>query len=252
MVTSDDLNVENLQTIADEVARSLSYALVEGRTAFVTTGVNYPNGTAVVVRLDQDGETFFVSDDGQASLSADLFGAGHVFTKIASETAKRFSVEYDRRSFFLLRAKRKQLPAAVALIANASAVSVDHTLIALDRHRVRVSKDLFINRISEAFGADAIFDAAVRGTTKSWDVDAAIVRNNVVSAVFEFVTPAPQSVAFAHMKVGDISAMADHPRTAIVLSDYDKTDASLRQILSTSADVVIAAKSDIEEYRLAA
>ena len=252
MVASIGLTNENLKEIADEVARSLSHAMVEGRTAFITTAVTYTNGTGVVVRLDQDDGNFFVSDDGQASLSAEMFGASHVFARVASEVAKRFSVEYDQRSFFILKVKRHQLPAAVAMIANASSVSVDRTLAALDRQKVKVSRELFVNRITEAFGSLAVFDATVRGTSKTWDVGAAIIEDQRVNAVFEFVTPAHTSVASAHMKMGDISAMFERPRTAIVLADYDKTDAALRRILSSSVDAVFAAKAEISEYRLAA
>lgn len=252
MVTSIGLTNENLQVIADEVARSLSHAMVEGRTAYITTAVTYPNGTGVVVRLDQDDGNFFVSDDGQASLTAEMFGANHVFARVASDVAKRFSVEYDQRSFFILKVKRHQLPAAVALIANASSVSVDRTLTALDRQKVKVSRELFVNRITEAFGNLAVFDATVRGTSKTWDVGAAIIEDQRINAVFEFVTPAHTSVASAHMKMGDISAMFERPRTAIVLADYDRTDAALRKILSSSVDAVFAAKAGISEYRSAA
>lgn len=252
MVAAIGMREQELQVIADEVARSLSYAMIEGRTAYITTAVNYPNGTAVVVRIDVDGDSFFVSDDGQGALNAELFGANRAFSQVAPDVAKRFSVQYDNRCFFLMQAKRKQLPAAVALIANASTVSVDRTLQALDRQKVKASRELFTNRILEAFGDAAKFGAPIMGTTKKWNVDAAIIVNKKVEAVFEFVTPAPASVAFAHMKVGDITAMFDHPKTTVVLSDYDKTEAPLRQILSMSADTIIAAKSDISEYRLAA
>ena len=186
MVSSIGLTAENLNVIADEVARSLSYATVEGRSAYVTTAVNYPNGTGVVVRLDQDGDSFFVSDDGQASLNSDMFGAGHVFPRIASEVAKRFSVDYDHRSFFILKVRRNQLPAAVALIANASSVSVDRTIMALDKIKVKASKELFVQRISEAFGDAAKFGVDIRGTSTSWEIDAAIVMGNRgISAVWK-------------------------------------------------------------------
>lgn len=252
MVTSIGLTNGNLQVIADEVARSLSYAMVEGRSAYITTAVTYPNGSGVVVRLDQDGDHFFVSDDGQASLAAEMFGASHAFAKVASDVAKRFSIDYDQRSFFILRVKRNQLPSAVALIANASSVSVDRTLAALDRQKVKASRELFVDRITEAFGNLAVFDATVRGTSKNWDVGAAVIENQQVSAVFEFVTPAHSSVASAHMKMGDISAMVERPRTVVVLADYEKTDAALRKILSSSVDAVFGAKAGITEYRAVA
>lgn len=252
MVTSIGLTDENLQVIADDVARSLSHAIVEGRTAYITTAVTYPNGSGVVVRIDQIDENFFVSDDGQASLAAEMFGASHVFSKVASDVAKRFSVDYDQRSFFILKVRKHQLPASVALIANASSISVDRTLIALDKQKVKASRDLFVNRITEAFGKLAVFDATVRGTSKNWDVGAAIIENQQVNAVFEFVTPAHSSVASAHMKMGDISAMIERPRTVVVLADYEKTDAALRRILSSSVDAVFGAKAEVNEYRAVA
>ncbi|THV22235.1 hypothetical protein [Peteryoungia ipomoeae] len=248
------LGVKNvsLQKIADEVARSLSYASVEGYSAFVTTAVTYPNGSHAVVRLDENGDSFFVSDDGYASMNCDMLGGASQFQRIAVDVARRFGVSYDQRSFFILKASRQQLPAAVALIANVSAVAVERTLFALDRLRVRESRELFVQQILNAFGAKATFDVEYRGSTKAWNVDAVVTDNSNVVAIFEFVTPAPSSVAFAHMKVGDISSMVERPRTAIVLSDYDKTDASLRQILSSSADLVMPANSELDAYRAAA
>jgi hypothetical protein len=252
MVSQLTLTNETLGKIADEVARSLSYATIEGQSAFVTTAVTYANGTGVIVRIDQDGDGFFVSDDGYASLNAETFGGSQQFSRLAGDVARRFGVSYDQRSFFILRVVKAQLPAAVVMIANASAVSVERTLYALDRIRVKQSKEIFIQKISSAFGDLAAFNVDFRGSTKSWEVDAAIMHGPNVAAIFEFVTPAATSVAVAHMKVGDISAMTDRPKTAIVLSDYDKTDAPLRQILSSSADLVIAASSDLSAYRLAA
>jgi hypothetical protein len=206
----------------------------------------------VVVRLDQDGDYFFVSDDGYASLTSDMFGGAYQFQRIAADVAKRFGVGVDQRSFFILKVARSQLPAAVTLVANASSASVERTLYALDRLKTKKTKELFVERISRAFGDKASFNVDFRGSTKSWEVDAAIIDQSNVLAIFEFVMPAATSVAVAHMKVGDISAMLERPRTAIVLSDYDKTDPPLRQILSSSADIVIAASSDLEAYRKAA
>lgn len=252
MVSQLGVTNESLQMIADEVVRSLSYASVEGRSAFVTTAVTYPNGSHAVVRLDEDGDNFFVSDDGYANMNSDMLGGTYQFQRIAVDVAKRFGVSYDQRSFFILKANRSQLPAAVAMIANASAVTVERTLYALDRLRVRKSKELFVQRMSIAFGSKAAFDVEYRGSTKAWNVDAVVRSHSDVVAIFEFVTPAPSSVAFAHMKVGDISSMIERPRTAIVLSDYERTDPPLRQILSSSADLVIPANSELDAYRAAA
>lgn len=54
------------------------------------------------------------------------------------------------------------------------------------------------------------------------------------------------------MKVGDISLMRIRPKTVIVLSDYEKTEPPLRQILFSAADRIIRASAMVEEYRNAA
>lgn len=243
---------ESLEKIADDVARALSHAMVEGRSAYVSTPVTYANGTHVVVRLDQDGDSFFVSDDGYASQNADMFGGTYQLRHIAADVGRRFGVNYDQRSFFLPKVAKRQLPAAVTLVANASSTSIERTLYALDHMKVKKTKELFVERISSAFGKKAAFNVEFRGSTKEWDVDAAIIEQSGIVAIFEFVTPSATSVAFAHMKIGDISAMLERPRTTIVLSDYEQTDPPLRQILSSSADFVIPASSDPDDYRRAA
>lgn len=252
MVSQLAMTTESLEKIADDVARSLSYATVEGRTAYVSTAVTYANGTHVVVRLDQDGDGFFVSDDGYASQNAETFGGIRQFQNIATDVARRFGVSYDQRSFFIRKVSKNQLPAAVTLIANAAAASIERTLYALDRLKIKQTKDLFAERISSAFGSKAAFNVEYRGSTKEWDVDAAIIDQSNVLAIFEFVMPMATSVAVAHMKIGDISAMIERPRTTIVLSDYEKTDPPFRQILSSAADFVIPASSDLDVYRKAA
>jgi len=248
MVTDIDLNRYTLQTIADEVARSLSSASMHGNAIFITTAVNYPNGTSVVVRIDANGDDFFVSDDGQGEFCAELFGGSRQFNIAASPIAKNFYAEFDQGMFFRLKVKRNQLPTAVSHIANASAMAVDRALSALNKQKTKNNQDVFTARMREAFGEKAAFNIAVQGRTKEWDIAAAVMNNSEVTTVFDFVTPAHVSITTAYMKISDIAASIKRPRTAIVLSDYDKTDAAMRHILSTATDAIIAAKANSAQY----
>lgn len=252
MVANAVLTSTEIANTAEAILRSLSHASYIGSTAFIATAVTYSNGTAVVVRVEQVGNSFYVSDEAGAHLNAIMFGGKHKFSRNAVETAKRFGVSFDDRNLFLNNVTMDQLPAAVSLVANASSIAMERTVYALDRSRITQDKDLFRARLVEAFGDTATFDVNLRGSTKSWEVDAAIVKAGNVVSIFELVTPAPASVAFAHMKVGDITSMSDHPSTTVVLSDYENTDPPLRQILSTSADHVIAANSNVSDYRKSA
>jgi len=248
MVTQINLNHDTLQMIADDVARSLSSSSMYGNAIFISTAVNYPNGTSVVVRIDVNGEDFLVSDDGQGEFCTELFGGNRQFNTVAPLIAKSFYADFEHGMFFRLKVKRHQLPTAVSHIANASAMAVDRTLLALNKQKIKNNQDVFNARIREAFGEKAAFNISVQGRTKEWDIAAAVINNSEVATVFDFVTPAHVSITTAYMKISDIAASIKRPRTAIVLSDYDKTDAAMRQILSTSADAVIPAKSDSAQY----
>jgi hypothetical protein len=241
----------SLSAVADGVAKALSFARVDGTSAFVSTAVTYPNGTASVVRIDEDDSGYFVSDDGYGALSADLMGAMPTFNKVAAAAAQRWGVQFDHRSFFVLHVQRDQLPAAVAAIANTSVSAVERTIYALDAIKVKRTREVFVARISEAFGSRAHFDAEVRGATRPWQIDAVVENKMGIAAVFEFVSPAFSAVASTNMKLGDIKGLASAPYAVAALADYQKTEPSFRSILSSAADLVIAANDDILQYKRA-
>lgn len=252
MVQTLRLDNAELARIADDVARSLSYARVAGTSAFITTAVSYANGTAVVVRIDDDGGSFFVSDDGYGSLTAEMMGASRSFSKVAGSVAARFGVEFDERLFFVMKASRDQLPAAVATIANVSALSVERTIYAQDAAKPKRSRILFEERLQAAFYKRVHFRQKFRGALRRWDIDALVDMPNSTPVVFEYVAPSAGSVAQAHLKLGDIKGLDFAPRTAVVLESYEKTEAAFRAILSNSADAVIDAAVDAEHYLKAA
>jgi hypothetical protein len=241
----------SLSAVADEVARAISYAEGRGHSAYVTTAVSYPNGTAAVVRIDEGEDGYFVSDDGYGALCADLMGAMPSFNKVAPIAAHRWGVSFDHRSFFVLKVSRDQLPGAVVAIANTSVNAVERTIYALEAVKAKRNRQIFENRIHDAFGKRAEFDATVRGARREWRFDAIVKSEHGISAVFEFVSPSFNAVAAANMQIGDIKKLTDSPYAVATLADYEKTDASLRSILSTSADLVIAANDDIQRYQIA-
>ncbi len=248
------LRIDNTQLarIADDVSRSLSYARVSGTSAFITTAVSYANGTAVVVRIDDSGDEFFVSDDGYGSLTAEMMGASRSFAKIAGGVAARFGVEFDERLFFVLRVSRDQLPAAVSTIANVSALSVERTIYAQEAAKPKRSRVLFEERLQAAFHKRVHFKQKFRGALRQWDIDALVDMPNSAPVLFEYVTPSAGSVGQAHLKLGDIKNLDFAPRAAVVLESYDKTEAAFRAILSNSSDAVIDASVDAELYLKAA
>lgn len=252
MVEIVSLTSQEMAALAEDVSRSLARARVAGSTMFVTTAVTYTNGTSVVVRIDQDRAGFTVSDGGRGALAADLMGAITSFNRIVSDVASGAGVSFADRSFFLSGCPTGNLPTAIILVANASAQAVQRTAFAVERAKLKRSKQVFEARLSEAFGPRISFNASIRGLTTEWEFDGVLAADRRVAAVFEFVSPKMSAVATAHMKLGDVRNLTDPPRTVAALSDYDETAPALRSILSAAADKVIPVGSDVSLYEQAA
>lgn len=252
MVSAVNILNQNLEEIANTVAKQLSFAKISGKSAFISTGVLYANGTSVVVRIDEINNNYLVSDDGYAASLGETMGVRDVFYKVAGSTARRSGIEFDNHVFFLNKVQSGELPAAVMLIANASSQSIEKTIFSADQFRMKPSNQLFEQKMIEAFGKKASFNVGVIGATKEWKIDGAYIEENHIIAAYEYVSPVFNAIAAAHIKMGDITGMDGGPKTAIVLEDYKATDSAMRRILSSSADYVIPADSSIQSYRLAA
>lgn len=252
MVSTANILNHNLEKIAHSVAKQLSFAKISGKSAFISTGVLYPNGTSVVVRIDEINNNYLVSDDGYAACLAETMGIKDIFFKVAGVTARRSGIEYDNHAFFLNKIPTLNLPFAVMLIANASSQSIEKTIFSADQIRIKPSRQLFEQKMIEAFGKKASFDVGILGATKEWKVDGAYIENSHVIAAYEYVSPSFNAIAAAHLKMGDITIMDSAPKTVIVLENYKATDAAMRQILSSSVNQVISADSPSDSYRIAA
>jgi hypothetical protein len=217
----------------------------------MTTSVSYPNGTSVVVRIDQHGDRFLVSDDGYASVIAETAHVLVTFNKVASLVAERTGISFERGSFFVRDVACESLLGAVVAVANASAKAADRTMIAVEQSRVRRSREVFDRKLTEAFGHRAIFNITFRGATgREWEFDAGVSGEyaGTYSRLFEFVTPAFSAVAAANMKIGDARGLSEAPAITAALADYERTEPTLRAILSATADNVIAANDPVSRY----
>jgi hypothetical protein len=246
--------VDNLKTIAEQVAHALVDTRVDGGSAFISTPLLYPSGSHVVVRMDGTGDRWFVSDDGYGHLEAEMMGGLITFRRLAKPLAERVGVQFDERCFFVLEVERDSLPGAVITISNVSKQAVERTSFAVEERRIAVSRDIFEQRLVAAFGATSIAHniSFVGATGKEWDVDVGITSDSRVEKLFEFVTPRSTSVAAAVMKFTDIRAVAKAPRTAAVLSDRSHTEPALVSLLSRVAGAAIEAAAAPEVYRRAA
>jgi hypothetical protein len=245
----------NIKTVANAVAHALVETNVRGGAAFLSTPLLYPSGSHVVVRMDGTGDRWFVSDDGYGHLEAEMIGGLTTFRRLARPLAERVGVQFDERCFFVLEVERDALPGAVIAISNVSRQAVERTAFAVEERRIAVSRDVFEQRLIEAFGAGVIAHhiPIIGASGKEWDVDVGITSDaRGVERLFEFVTPRPSSIAAAVMKFTDIRASEDAPKTAAVLSDRSRTEAPLVSLLSRVVGAAIDAADAPDVYQRAA
>jgi hypothetical protein len=244
----------NLKTVAEAVARALVETNVKGGSAFISTPLLYPSGSHAVIRMDGTGDRWFVSDDGYGYLEADMMGGSATFRRIAKPLADRAGVKFDERCFFVLEVDRDALPGAVITISNVSKQAVERTAFAVEERRIAISRDVFEQRLTAAFGARAVTHHVtfIGASGKDWDVDVGITSDGKIRRLFEFVTPRSASIAAAVMKFTDIRAAVGAPKTAAVLSDRAHTEAPLVALLSRVAGAAIDAADSPEIYQRAA
>lgn len=247
MITIDKAS---LSEVADAVARSLSYATVRGGSAFVTTAVTYPNGSAVVVRIDEDRDGYVVTDDGQGALVAETMDGAATYPAIGRLEAARAGLSFEGSSIFAVHVPRDGLPGAVSVVANATSRAVEQTSSALGSVRHKRSQSTFRSHLRSAFGDRIVFDLGdVRGAWRSWRFDAGLHEGRWISALFTFVSPTLGAVASASLKLKDVRSADPHQRLVVALADYEGTEASLRALLSQEADGVVPADSGPDQFR---
>ncbi len=239
-----------LEFVAKQVVEALSRSIMIGTSAYITTSASYPNGNRVVVRLDQHGpEQYCLSDDGHACLEAEMLGGLAAFHRLSHRVAEQAGVGFDHQAFYASRVTSSQLPGAVVAVANASHRSVERTLYVMEERRVARSREVFVERIKEAFGSRAVFDADINGRSgREWRMDAAIEKDNEFKTAFALVRPSTIGVATAHLKCSDIRLLMKPPIIVAALSDYARTSPELRLLLSDATNSVIAANDDMAAY----
>ncbi|MGY2052929.1 hypothetical protein [Methylobacterium sp. JK268] len=251
MVEGDDMTqTSDLKEIGQEIARSLSYSRVRGHSAYVATPLLYPNGSGVLVRIDEHPAGFHVSDNGAGAHLADMMGGLATYSRIAASVAERAGIAFEERTFFADVADRDRLTSVVTAVANATARAADRMAQALDQFKSKKSRELFDERLRAAFGSSIVFDVTIRGGTgRPWDYDAS-AQDNGNLRLFTFVAPAFAAIATANIKIADTLALVSPPAVTAVLADYGKTEPALRRILSDTGSIVIGASDGIESYRL--
>ncbi|GHC63192.1 hypothetical protein [Neogemmobacter tilapiae] len=231
------------------VARLVSVESVAG-AHFVTTPLMYASGGYVVVRIEQNGENFFVSDFGAGFEEALLMGGEGIYRRQAKTIAETVGISFDDAAFFFLTANKDQLIGAVAVIANASQEAVNLTAMRIAERRHKDNSELLIERLRSVYDPKFVArDVEIVGASNTkWHLTS-VVTVKERKLVFEAVSEHKNSVIYAAAKFGDLARLENAPGRVAVVVDK-KALGTYLGVLSHNANVIEQSVSDQVYQRL--
>lgn len=222
----------------------------------VATTTLLPSGAvaSILVRPAGNGR-FFVTDD--AAGRKDLLALGHLDVtggdkRRGNDIADRLGLVFDGSGFSIREVAADQLAAAIIFIAEAArewataaaenaAKRIEVALARRVEDRIRsVAPKVKIAREAELAGA----------STKSHRFDLVVELHHDRKAVFEVVTPSPNSLSATHLKLFDLKdAHPEWPREAVTerLEDWSSADMSLLAGVATHVRAMDREWKDLPE-----
>lgn len=234
----------SLSDLTESVARQLVNVRHDAGGAYFRVPLLYPSGSSVVIRVEQAGSNFLVSDFGLGQEEAEMLGGGNIFSRHASDIAAAAGVDFDSSAFFVMRVSSKQLAGAIATIANCSKEAVDLTVLKLSELKNNDAADALYDRLVRVFSAQRVVrNASLLGqSTTKWKVTA-LVHGKSRDAIFEPVSPHHASVFAAATKFHDLAASDRAPSRIAVVESAAAFNTYLG-VLSQSANVIEGKASD--------
>ena len=225
-------------TIVEAVAQELVAVNHDAGHSFISTPLMYPNGTSVVVRIEDARGEYFVTDFGMGYEEATIMGASNMYSRFAKVIAEAAKVRFDRHSFFAIRVSREQLAGAIVTVANCSKEAVNIVAYKLaDRKNIDAIEVLY-SRLVTVF-PKRIVDrnvSVVGHSNTEWHV-ATMVKAEGRPTIFEPVAAHHVSICAASTKFRDISEVEDAPSRVAVVENKEDLRTYLA-VLSRSASVI--------------
>lgn len=254
MVTNSLLrnDLEAQRQVAEEIARGLAYADIQGTDVVVQTPIAFPGGRRVGIKLLGGPATFTITDDGATMREADLMGAADICRREARKIAKEYDLKFNEWELFEAEAPADRLVGYTVIVANAAALTMMRTADRFSERFAQRHREALAVRLQRVFGAGRVVqNAEVAGASaKVWNFDARVELPSGRPGLFSIVTPAPISVAFAYSKIDDVSRDEPTPFLGAVLDGaFDPSDAAL---LRRAARKVFSLSDPDDAFRQAA
>ncbi len=243
----------DLDGIATEISRGLASTEVFGGRAYIRTPMLLPSGASVVVVIEPEGAgRFRITDLGQGHEEAEALGFGRIYRRQAEDMAALQGLMADQGALWLKDLERDHLEGATMTLASVVLRTMERAILRAGDRRPQTAVDRLIARLTRLFpGRQVRPEAEVRGSsTHAWQVDAMVTTERGL-ALFDFVSPAPVSVAFAAAKFHDIALLDNAPARIAVVRRKDAFG-DLLPVVAQAAKIVQEDASDETFERLAA
>lgn len=199
------------------------------------------------------GDTFLVTDDGQAYQEiVNAAASEKIFAHVAAKACTRYGAEFDGYSMLMLRVGKAQLKGAVIAMGSLTKEVIDQTIEKSFAHAVDQAHERFMRRANEAFAQYKRTERArvIGESTAEYQVDL-LVETDHGALVFDYFSKSGVSVNAAYVTLSDIARREDAPRPIGVTRRLG--DVGPKLALLSSVAEVIEAGANVEAYaRLAA
>lgn len=220
---------------------------MEGERARMAVPVLYPSGASAAVEIVLNGADCFVSDLALGQSEAEMQGAGGYFDAAARKAAKRFAVNYDGMSIFVIRTSIENIKSAIIAVANASVAASSSAIFRSLEEREKTNTEELFNKVTRAFGSSAVFrEQELLGRDTTWNAHNVVVVDDR-KIVFEYVTENQVSIASKFMMFSDLSKSSQSYSLNSVVSSIDRIGAKAAMLADVSFVMQLAANDD--EYR---
>lgn len=199
----------SISAIADEVARSLSYAKPASEAPVIVTPLLYPGGSRVVLTLREDRGSYFVTDGGHGAREADMLGGSRIYTRVARELAEAHDIRFDSDLIFDIDVPREALLTAAIVVANASKIAVETTAQRLANRKFEGRLERLTEQFDRKFGSHRVIRSPhIRGATGEWELDL-LIRTEGRPALIDLVAANANAANSSIAKYLDISRLPE-------------------------------------------
>lgn len=246
MVVDDRLTLDRVRSALQRIA---SVQELDGKIA-VSLPVMYPSGATVVVEIERNDDSYWVSDMGYGHVEAEMAGAQSFYGKIASRVADDFGVGFDGSAMFALWVNSSRLEAAITCVANASNKACSEAVLQAVEAKGRRQNEKIFERVKAVFGDRSVTRSAdIAGRHAHWEAHNVVVFPNRHRAVFEHMTAHTNSVSTKFLMFSDIRSADLDISLNVMIRDIRELDEKGQMVADVANILSLTASNDqIREY----